>query len=220
MSEDTALMPLSEWEATARVLRESAKARTEKKTPGRYIKKREGRGGQFFDYVQKNYLKAWLNDNFPGYSLESIGDPQVFLETAQGWGFISVHGRIRVIENGLPRWADGRGKKEVKFLASGPKKGQPLDLGNDIAAAETDSYKRAAQWLGFASDVYDPEEDAEPTEIQIARIEELCEHRVFTDIERFKIQKMVKNQEFTESSASKYIDRMESYIEEKEKENA
>ena len=127
-------------------LSESQLHRMLQRTPREQVYQRKGKGGKDFDYVTGSYCTKWLNFIF-----------------AWDWDFeITQHGK----ENNHV-WALGRltvrgekpgqsitktqfGRSDVKQL----KAGGNVDYGNDLKAAATDSLKKCASLLGFASDIY------------------------------------------------------------------
>lgn len=120
------------------------------RTPDEHIYKRPGKGGQTWDYVTGTYVEKVLNYVF-GWDWDFI-----VKEVKEGHGQIAVLGELVV------RTIDGKtitknqwGRIDVKY-----KKGttDPLDYGNDLKGASTDSLKKCASLLGIASDVYGKEE--------------------------------------------------------------
>lgn len=212
MNEEKTLVPLSRWETTAEVLRNGAKARAKEKTPKTFVKKREGRGKNLFDYVKWSYARGWLDDKFPGWSFKETGEAQVVMNLEQQWGSTSVRGELSVIDNGLPRVLGDRGGNEIEFYSSGKNIGQPVSIADALKGAVTNCKIRCARNLGFAWDIYDSSEDREASQEQIDKLLELLKHPVITDIERFKLNKMVDNKEFTEDSIEKLIHHTEQYL--------
>jgi hypothetical protein len=122
------------------------------KTPPKYIYTRKGRGGMMFDYVKGSYVKKMLNFTFGfmwDFTIVDKGreDNQVWVQ-----GRLSIRnkkGEVMIIKEQF-------GRADIKFLR-GTK--TPVDYGNDLKAAATDSLKKCASELGIASDVYSKEED-------------------------------------------------------------
>lgn len=127
------------------------------RTPPEMVYKRKGRGGSEFDYVQGSYCIKWLNFTFGwNWDFEVVQEPTVseILELiSKGIDQIWVTGKLTV------RSPDSRfsvvktqtGKAEIKLLRESKK---PMDIGNDLKAANTDALKKCASLLGFASDIY------------------------------------------------------------------
>lgn len=180
------LVPLSTWEATADALRKRAEARTSKVTPPRVIKTRVGRGGMSFDYVKKGYVKKELDREFPGWSFVVPREGIIINLKALG---VVVQGSLRVMEEGVLRIIDDMGGAEIKVYTGSSGERRPLSLGNDVKAARTDALKRCASNLGIAADVYDPEDDEEPSEEQLNTIHGLLKSNAFKigDRERIKV---------------------------------
>lgn len=132
------------------------------KTPSKYIKWREGKGGQKFPYVRGGYIRKVLNLMF-GFNWDFEIVDQIMQD-----GFIIVKGRLtcRVGDNTIVKMQYGG--KEIAYKndystdANGNKLKRkttiPLDLGNDFKAAATDSLKKCAAEIGIANDVYNKEE--------------------------------------------------------------
>ena len=117
------------------------------KTPTKHIYKRPGKGGGQWDFVTGVYVKKVLNHVFGwlwNFEVKEHGK-----EGNQVW----VLGRLTVSNNeGKPMIIKEQfGRADIKC-----KKGTeiPMDYGNDLKAASTDSLKKCASELGIASDIY------------------------------------------------------------------
>ena len=114
---------------------------SEMRTPVDQIKSRSG-----FDYVDEGYMRWCLNKNFPIWSWEIIK-----YETL-GDKVIVVHGRLKVMDEGVPRSFDSVAAHRIAVSRSG---GGYVDLGNDLKAANSDAFKVAVNRLcNVADDVY------------------------------------------------------------------
>jgi len=118
-----------------------------RKTPQKYIKKRKGRGGKEFSYVEVGYVTGVLNAIF-GYSWDfEIVEKDVNLDAGQ----IAILGRLTVrMANGQVVRKEAWGGSDIKML----KEGGMVDFPDDLKAASSDSLKKAASMLGVAWDVY------------------------------------------------------------------
>lgn len=138
------------------------------KTPESVIKKRKGRGKTpdgkeiFFSYVPGWYVKKMLNALFAmqwDFELIPIKEGELFYMSARQ---ILVMGKLTIRDiHGVPRIVKmAIGKKEVAYQKNqdGTRSTTPMDLGNDIKAAETDALKRAATGIGIALDLYQKED--------------------------------------------------------------
>ena len=152
-------------------------------TPKKFIKKRRGKAGMDYDYVEANYVQLRLNAIFhfdwDFEVLEHIID--------RDKDMVAIMGKLTV------RFADGRtvhktawGGSDLKYLTKWDdhsrqkvKTNRLLDLGADLKSAESDAIKKCASMLGICWDVYagygqqeiqepiieqDEEEEAEPTD--------------------------------------------------------
>lgn len=128
------------------------------KTPASVIKKRPGKGGKEFSYVPGWYVKKMLNSLFAlqwDFEIVPIKEGELFhLNSKQ----VVVMGKLTIRDtSGQPRIVKmAVGKKELAYPRGNDGKiaSTPIDLGNDIKAAETDALKRAATGLGIALDLY------------------------------------------------------------------
>lgn len=131
------------------------------KTPPAVIKVRKGRGGKEFHYVEGWYVKKMLNALFAmqwDFELVPIKEGELYHMTARQ---VIVMGKLTIRDiDGKPRIVKmGMGKKEIAYeKTEGKQNITPMDLGNDIKAAETDALKRCATALGIALDLYSRED--------------------------------------------------------------
>jgi hypothetical protein len=111
-----------------------------------YVQKREGPGGRTLDYVDEGYMRQILNTHFPLWSWEIV--KYEFL----GKESIAVHGRLTILDNGIPRTFDALAAHRIACLKSN---GNFVDLGNDMKSANTEAFKVACNRLcNIADDVY------------------------------------------------------------------
>ena len=114
---------------------------SEMRTPTDQIKSRSG-----FDYVDEGYMRWCLNKHYPVWSWEIIK-----YETL-GDKAIVVHGRLRIMDEGVPRSFDSVAAHRIAVSRSGS---GYVDLGNDLKAANSDAFKVAVNRLcNVADDVY------------------------------------------------------------------
>ena len=91
-------------------------------------------------------MRKMLNDYFPIWSWEIIKYEFI------GDKAISVHGRLNILDNGVPRSFDAVAAHRV---AISKKDGGYVDLGNDLKAANSDCFKVACNRLcNIADDIY------------------------------------------------------------------
>jgi hypothetical protein len=156
-----------------------------KKTPQKFIKKRMGRGGKYFDYVETGYVIEQLNKAFNNMWDFEIVDKQI--EQDKIW----VLGKLTV------KFMTPFGIQTIsksQFGGSDLKKsnGVILDLGDDLKAAASDSLKKCASLLGIAKDVYFREDysDEEGTVEEFDKSVE--ETQVATDKQKYAIKNLIR----------------------------
>ena len=114
---------------------------SEEPTPQDVVKSRNG-----FDYVDEGYMRWRLNQHYPIWSWEVIK-----YETL-GDKAIVVHGRLKIVDEGVPRSFDSVAAHRIAQARSGA---GYVDLGNDLKAANSDAFKVAVNRLcNVADDVY------------------------------------------------------------------
>ena len=114
---------------------------SEEPTPSDVVKSRNG-----FDYVDEGYMRWRLNQHYPIWSWEVVK-----YETL-GDKAIVVHGRLKIMDEGVPRSFDSVAAHRIAVARSG---GGYVDLGNDLKAANSDAFKVAVNRLcNVADDVY------------------------------------------------------------------
>jgi len=114
---------------------------SEEPTPSDVVKSRNG-----FDYVDEGYMRWRLNQHYPVWSWEVIK-----YETL-GDKAIVVHGRLKIMDEGIPRSFDSVAAHRIAQARSGA---GYVDLGNDLKAANSDAFKVAVNRLcNVADDVY------------------------------------------------------------------
>jgi hypothetical protein len=114
---------------------------SEQPTPADQVKNRNG-----FDYVDEGYMRWRLNKHYPIWSweilkYETLGDKAIV-----------VHGRLKIMDEGVPRSFDSVAAHRIAVSRSGS---GYVDLGNDLKAANSDAFKVAVNRLcNVADDVY------------------------------------------------------------------
>lgn len=132
------------------------------RTPRKYIKERDAKGGGKWQYVTVGYVKKCLNLMFGfDWDFEILSEQLLH-------GCVIVKGRLTCRSNGKQIIKTQFGSKEVMFkndyIPDGRggktkvKTDQPLDIGNDFKAAASDCLKKCASDIGIAADVYNADE--------------------------------------------------------------
>lgn len=127
-----------------------------KKTPGKHIHNKPGKGGGNFKYVTGAYVKSQLNRLF-GFDW-NFTVKQFDVKGNQCIVFGRLEGTIRDANGNVVTTLvrEQFGRADIKTLKSD--KTKPLDFGNDLKAATTDALKKCASDLGIARDVYAADE--------------------------------------------------------------
>ena len=114
---------------------------SEEPTPSDVVKSRNG-----FDYVDEGYMRWRLNQHYPIWSWEVVK-----YETLSDKAIV-VHGRLKVMDEGVPRSFDSVAAHRIAVSRNGS---GYVDLGNDLKAANSDAFKVAVNRLcNVADDVY------------------------------------------------------------------
>lgn len=122
-----------------------------RKTPSKYIYRRQAKGGGMWDYVSGGYVKKSLNYLFGWmWSFE-------IKEIKEAHGQVVCRGRLTVhkADGTVLFWKEDIGKADIKMKKDGT---GTLDYGNDEKASTTDCLKRCAFQVGIASDIYNKNE--------------------------------------------------------------
>jgi hypothetical protein len=120
-----------------------------KKTPEKYIKKRPAKGGGQWEFVTGGYVKKCLNLmfgfdwDFEVIKFEIIGKQAIVL------------GKLTCRSGNKTIVKQQFGRQDIKYRKD---TNEPMDLGNDLKGATTDSLKKCASEIGIASDIYNKEE--------------------------------------------------------------
>ena len=156
-------------------------------TPKKEIKQRPGRGGgKDIDYVTIAYMTRQASLLTGGrwshkvISKRSLPDFQGAIERIKAskveqWSKDDVIDMIKRMirdipkevicevevtlydNNGIPYTHTATGSKKVVYYSGGAEAGQPISLGDDEKAAESDAIKKALAYWGIANDVYGSE---------------------------------------------------------------
>ena len=120
-------------------------------TPADHKYERPAKGGGKWTYVTGTYVKKILNLMFGwNWDFEVVSN-EYNLEIKQA----IILGRLTVRVNGQAISKMQFGRQDIKFKRETK---DPLDLGNDLKGATTDSLKKCAAEFGICGDVYAPNE--------------------------------------------------------------
>ena len=129
-------------------------------TPKPYIETR----ADGFVYVDEGYMRGLLNKHFPMWSweirkYEILGDVEII-----------VHGKLTVVDEGLPRYFEAVASHRIAKNAKGY-----VNISNNLKSANTDAFKVAVNRLcNIADDVYRKQVvDYNLDDVQRANIEKI-----------------------------------------------
>jgi hypothetical protein len=153
-------------------------------------------------------MRAILNERFPIWSWEIIKEEFI------GTHYVKVHGRLSIVDNGIPRHYDGLAAHRIT-IAKGKTGADPRDFKNisgDLKSANTDCFKVAVNRLcNVADDVYKKiVEDYELTENQRIEIRDL--HIQLPRSESDKIRNLIANGDITSVNYDASIKKIKSML--------
>ncbi len=128
-------------------------------TPAEYIKKRKGKGGREFDYIETNYVITMLNSLF-GFRWDFEVLWEVPFAEAMQQGSVTVKGRLSVYDrNGNKLSKTQYGSQPMVFEKNKPREPEYLamEVGDLYKSASSDCLKKCASLFGIALDVYSGE---------------------------------------------------------------
>ena len=150
------------------------------RTPGPYVKKKQG-----MDYVEYSYMREVADKEFPGWSW-TIEKTEVLGSEAY-----VVHGRLKWFDEGIWRQGDMCAAHRIQ-----KKRGidEFVDIGNDVKAANTDCIKKAFNmYLNICDDVY--RNQVEDFELSDEQKDEIVEAAALVNEERLEeITELIKDQ--------------------------
>ena len=150
------------------------------KTPGPYVKKKQG-----MDYVEYSYMREVADKEFPGWSW-TIEKTEVLGSEAY-----VVHGRLKWFDEGIWRQGDMCAAHRIQ-----KKRGidEFVDIGNDVKAANTDCIKKAFNmYLNICDDVY--RNQVEDFELSDEQKDEIVEAAALVNEARLQeITELIKDQ--------------------------
>ena len=115
-------------------------------TPKEFIKKRKGRGGQMFDYVDYQYFINFMNMVF-GFDWSS----EIKRTEKIGDSFIVDMSVTATFLNGKTVTKQHGGGHAIDIIKE---TGKPVSIENNYKAAISDAFKKACSMFGIARDVY------------------------------------------------------------------
>ena len=166
--------------AVRKAITDKHKHESELKTPGPYVKKKQG-----MDYVEYSYMREVADKEFPGWSW-TIEKTEVLGSEAY-----VVHGRLKWFDEGIWRQGDMCAAHRIQ-----KKRGidEFVDIGNDVKAANTDCIKKAFNmYLNICDDVY--RNQVEDFELSDEQKDEIVEAAALVNEARLQeITELIKDQ--------------------------
>lgn len=167
------------WAEMAETIKKSASQRRGKRTAPSKVKTRSGGGDKSFKYVDRADYQIWLDDNFPGWTIEEFEcwTEKSVTSTQTLPILFCVKFMLVVIESGMAkRRIPCIGTASVAEKELGRDNAQLLKQKYNSATAE--AYKMGCNWLGaffdLRADVEEREKAASPaTPEQFAKFTEL-----------------------------------------------
>lgn len=130
-------------------------------TPARYKYQRPAKGGGSWTYIKGSYVRKVLDSVF-GFNWDwerTTTDTEIQQWVQMGTRQVIVNGtlvgRVKVDGEWVELRKSATGRADIKFKKNTD---IPMDIGNDIKAAETDSLKKCASKMGIGADVYEADE--------------------------------------------------------------
>lgn len=171
------------------LMKSGRQIRSETPTPPSQVKRK-----QDFDYVEERWMKHQLNEHFPNWSWTPSGNnPVQFL----GSEWVIVSGSLVINDNGVPRTFFSPGSARVMFKRDQPHTAENvIDIDNNVAAANTNAFKRAVNRLcNIADDVY-RKQILDLGNDELAQVSEVFENVLMNDKENNdRIKKKQKDYE-------------------------
>lgn len=131
-------------------------------TPAKFKYLRPAKGGGQWTYIKGSYVRKVLDSIF-GFRWDierTTTDTEIMEYMKMGIKQVVVHvkltGWVKTDGEWIPIIKTATGRADIKFKRDKPD--EPMDFGNDIKAAETDGFKKAASKLGIGADVYEADE--------------------------------------------------------------
>ena len=174
-------LDLSQVTRTKSVLNQNQIQKLWNSTPAKFRYKRPAKGGGQWDYVKVSYIRKVLDSVF-GFdwdfevetTLEEAFNVAKMTNSVIVKGILTARvvddaGRIRQIRKvqfgradvkWLTETINGTKQKKLDSFTGSP---VPLDFGNDMKSAVSDSLKKCASLIGIAADVYEADEFVEIT---------------------------------------------------------
>jgi len=159
MAENTGIMKVEVVEKDLAAFTENQVQMIKIATPKEYVKKRKGKGGREFDYVETNYVITMLNSLF-GFRWDFDVLWEVPFVDALKQGSVTVKGKLTVYDKaGKSLSKTQYGSQPIVFEKDKPREPEYLamEVGDLYKAASSDCLKKCASLFGIALDVYSGE---------------------------------------------------------------
>jgi hypothetical protein len=150
------------WAEMAEIIKKSAQSRRRQRTPQSKIKSRSGGGDKSFRYVDRADYQIWLDDNFPGWTIEEykVWTEKLVMPAQTVPILYCASFMLVVIESGLT-------KRRIPCVGTASVAQKELErdsaqlLKQKYNSATTEAYKMACNWLGAFFDLRADDEGRE-----------------------------------------------------------
>jgi hypothetical protein len=150
------------WSEMAEMIKKSAQTRRRQRTPQSKIKSRSGGGDKSFKYVDRADYQIWLDDNFPGWTIEEyeVWTEKVVTQTQTVPILYCAKFMLVIIESGLT-------KRRIPCVGTASVAEKELNrdsaqlLKQKYNSATTEAYKMGCNWLGAFFDLRADDEERE-----------------------------------------------------------
>ena len=150
------------WAEMAELIKKSAQTRRRQRTPQSKIKSRSGGGDKSFKYVDRADYQIWLDDTFPGWTIEDYKTwtEKVITPTQTVPILFCASFMLVVIDSGMA-------KRRIPCVGTASVAEKELGRDNTTLlkqkynSATTECYKMGCNWLGAFFDLRADDEERE-----------------------------------------------------------
>lgn len=169
------------WAEMAELIKKTAQQRRRERTPKAKIKSRSGGGEKTYKYVDRADYQIWLDDHFPGWTVEEYKTWTVNITTPTQTApaLFCASFMLVVIESGLT-------KRRIPCVGAAATSSSELSRDNatllkqKLNSATTECYKMGCNWLGAFFDLRADDEGREKA-ARPANDEQFAKFKVLLD---------------------------------------
>jgi len=216
MPENTALEVVDSeqqkrWAEMAELIKKSAQQRRRERTPKAKIKSRSGGGEKTFKYVDRADYQIWLDDHFPGWTVEEyeVWTEKAITATQTVPILFCAKFMLVIIESGLT-------KRRIPCVGTASVAESEMSrtsaqlLKQKYNSATTEAYKMGCNWLGAFFDLRADDEGREKAS-RSANDEQFARFKVLLDRVPTQHKAAVTKSwnEMVESTADEFLNGLE-----------